>query len=60
MNRIYYINRYVKDRFPEVKVDVKNRRIESAYDHIENVPTPCRYYVRQLLKMGFQHQLRLF
>lgn len=43
-----------------VRVDIPNRTIHGPFRSIEEVPTPERYYFRQLIKMGFNSQLSLF
>lgn len=56
-NRRYYYRKKVESQF---HVDVNARTIELPTKSIEDISPPHRYYVRQLLKMGYQCQLSLF
>lgn len=42
------------------RVNVKTRFIDLKEQSINQIPTGPRYYVRQLLRMGFTFQLPLF
>ncbi|WP_460513098.1 hypothetical protein [Cyclobacterium sediminis] len=55
--RRYYLASKLKDKF---QVDMKSLTINTPYSSVEDIPSPERYYVRQALKSGFQHQLSIF
>ena len=42
------------------RVDVKMRSIDIQFSSINEVPVGARYYVRQLLRLGFSKQTTLF
>lgn len=42
------------------RVDVKMRSIDIEFNDLSEVPVGPRYYVRQLLRIGFSKQTRLF
>lgn len=42
------------------QVDVKQLSIDIQFSSINEVPVGARYYVRQLLRMGFSKQTSLF
>lgn len=42
------------------QVNVKFRTIRLKEDSLDEIPIPARYYVHQLLRMGFTKQLTLF
>lgn len=56
-NRRYYLVKRLKDRY---YVDTRSLTISTPFHSVNEIPTPDRYYVRQLLKTGFTHQLTLF
>lgn len=56
-NRRSYCRRRIKDRYP---VDGRSLTIKLPYTKLSEVPVPDRYYVRQLIKLGYQVQLSLF
>lgn len=56
-NRRSHCRRMIKDRYP---IDGKALTIELPYSKLSEVPVPDRYYVRQLIKLGYQVQLSLF
>lgn len=56
--KMYYIARILKKQGYEV--DVKNRSFKIPFRSIAEVPVGPRYYVRQLIRLGFNHQLNLF
>ncbi len=47
----------IKHRY---RIDGKALTIELPYTKLSEVPVPDRYYVRQLIKLGYQVQLSLF
>ena len=57
-NKIYRLARVLKKQGYEVSV--LDRAIDLPYSTIEEVPKGPRYYVRQLIRLGFNHQLKLF
>lgn len=56
-NRRSHCRRMLKDKYA---IDGKNLTIELPFARLGEVPTPDRYYVRQLLKLGYQIQTSLF
>lgn len=42
------------------RVDVKMRSIDIEFNDLSEVPVGPRYYVRQLLRIGFSKQTTLF
>lgn len=58
MKKIYYHARVLRKM--GYLVDTKTRIINTSFSNINQIPKPDRYYVRQLLKQGFNHQLSLF
>lgn len=41
-------------------VDVKLRSINTHYSSLDDIPAPARFYVRKLIRLGFNHQYSLF
>lgn len=56
--RRYYLHRVLKNH---VRVIVKNREVDIApYQSISEVPAPYRWYVGELIRLGYIIQLNLF
>ncbi|MFY0628661.1 MAG: hypothetical protein JXR07_20375 [Reichenbachiella sp.] len=56
-NRRSYLKNRLKKNF---EIDTKNRTIILESSDLEDIKPPDRYYVRALLKTGYQCQLSLF
>lgn len=57
-NRRYYLHRIVKQKF---QIDTISRQVDiRPYDSFNEIPVPERYYVGQLIKLGYNIQLKLF
>lgn len=55
--RRYYLHRVLKTKF---KVDAKSRSIDIApFRSASEIPIPWRWYVGQLIKLGYNAQLKL-
>lgn len=52
-----HCRRMIKDWY---HIDGKSLTIELPFSKLSEVPVPDRYYVRQLIKLGYQVQLSLF
>lgn len=56
--RIYYLHKKVKDA--GFKIDVPERQIDaSPFTKLSEIPVGPRYYVQQLIKSGYNVQLKL-
>lgn len=56
--RTYYLHKKVKDA--GFKIDSPNRQIDaSPYTKLSEIPVGPRYYVQQLIKSGYNVQLKL-
>tara|TARA_R110002074_G_scaffold8606_1_gene35168 strand:- start:30 stop:371 length:342 start_codon:yes stop_codon:yes gene_type:complete len=53
----YYLATRLRGKY---KVDLASLTIYTPYHSVNDIPEPDRYYVRQAIKSGFQHQLSLF
>lgn len=42
------------------RIETEKRSIQTPYTSVNDIPPPDRYYVRQLLKLGFQQELTFF
>lgn len=40
-------------------VDHRSMSFTTGYNLLEDIPTPARYFARQLLRLGYIHQLKL-
>jgi hypothetical protein len=56
--RRYYLIRRLREM--GYRINTEKRSIQSNYNNVNDIPPPDRYYVRQLLKLGFQQELLLF
>lgn len=60
----YHQRRYRLHRMARrhgVKIDVNNRDIDiSPYSSFHDYPVPGRYYIGQLIKLGYTLQYKLF
>lgn len=56
-NRRYYLRERLKGRFA---INTADRSIKIPFASVDAIPIGDRYYVRQLLKMGYNCQLELF
>lgn len=56
--RRYYFIR--KLRAMGYRIETEKRSIQTPYTSVNDIPPPDRYYVRQLLKLGFQQELTFF
>lgn len=56
-NRRSHCRRMIKHKY---RIDGKTLTIQLPYTKLSEVPVPDRYYVRQLIKLGYQVQLSLF
>jgi hypothetical protein len=55
--RRYYLHGVLKQKF---KVDAESRSIDiSPYRCASEIPVPYRWYVGQLIKLGYNAQLKL-
>lgn len=57
-NRRDYLHRVLKER--KFNIDVDLRQVDIPYKSFGEIPVPERYYVGQLIKLGYNIQLRLF
>lgn len=56
-NRRYYLHQVIKKSFP---VNAISREIDiSPFRSFNEIPVPERYYVGQLIKLGYNVQLKL-
>lgn len=55
--RYYFIRKLRKMGY---QIDTEMRCIHTPYTSVNDIPPPDRYYVRQLLKLGFQQELTFF
>lgn len=55
--RRHYLVKRLRHKF---KINSNTRTIELQVVSVEDIEPPERYYVRQLLKTGYQSQLTLF
>lgn len=53
----YYLQNCIE---PPLSVDGTTRIIEGPYTDFKSIPKGQRYYVGQLIKMGYNYQLALF
>lgn len=58
MAKVYYTARKLKAK--GYQVDTANRSFDLPFTSINEVPVGDRYYVRQLIRLGFNHQLKMF
>ncbi|WP_375584248.1 hypothetical protein [Cyclobacterium xiamenense] len=56
--RRYYLIRRLRGM--GYRIETERRCIHTPYSSVNEIPPPDRYYVRQLLKLGFQQELTLF
>lgn len=55
--RRYYLHRVLRSQF---KIDAENREIDiTPYRSAADIPVPYRWYVGQLIKLGYNAQLKL-
>lgn len=40
-------------------VNYRELSFQTGYSSVNEIPVPARYYARQLLRLGFTHQLKL-
>jgi hypothetical protein len=55
--RYYLIRRLRKLGY---RIETKERSIVTNYSSLSDIPIPDIYYIRQLLKLGFQQEFPLF
>lgn len=56
--RRYYVHRVLKNHF---RIDAEKREVDiSPYSSAAEIPIPYRWYVGQLIKLGYNIQLKLF
>lgn len=56
-NRRYYYHRLLKDKY---EINGVLRTIKVPYKEFKAIPVPDRYYVGQLIQMGYNMQLELY
>ncbi|WP_162343196.1 hypothetical protein [Cyclobacterium salsum] len=56
--RRYYFIRKLREI--GYQIHTEKRSIQTPYTSVNDIPPPERYYVRQLLKLGFQQELTFF
>ena len=56
-NRRYYLHQQLKGKY---QVDGRHRTIHLPYARFSDIPIPDRYYVGQLIRLGYNIQLNLF
>ncbi|MBD3630490.1 hypothetical protein [Cyclobacterium sp.] len=56
--RRYYFIRKLREM--GYQIETERRSIQTPYTTVNEIPLPDRYYVRQLLKLGFQQELTFF
>ncbi|SDM39835.1 hypothetical protein [Pedobacter antarcticus] len=53
----YYLHKRLKGKY---KINSEQRAIDLPYAKFNEVPTGDRYYIGQLIKLGYNVQLKLF
>jgi hypothetical protein len=55
-NRRYYLHKQLKGKY---EIDGVNRTIDVPHKRFKDIPVPDRYYIGQLIKMGYNAQFKI-